>query len=41
MTGPTRAFAPKPAGIDHVQVAALTAWQALVDTADLRAGQRC
>ncbi len=45
VTGPTRAFAPKPAGIDHVQaaalpLAALTAWQALVDTADLRAGQR-
>jgi NADPH:quinone reductase len=45
VTGPTRAFAAKPAGIDHVQaaalpLAALTAWQALVDTADLRAGQR-
>ncbi|MEU1045674.1 NADP-dependent oxidoreductase [Streptomyces sp. NPDC005897] len=45
VTGPARAFAAKPAGIDHVQaaalpLAALTAWQALVDTADLRAGQR-
>jgi NADPH:quinone reductase-like Zn-dependent oxidoreductase len=45
VTGPTRAFVAKPAGIDHVQaaalpLAALTAWQALVDTADLRAGQR-
>ncbi|TXS36704.1 NADP-dependent oxidoreductase [Streptomyces sp. OR43] len=45
VTGPTRAFATKPAGIDHVHaaalpLAALTAWQALVETADLRAGQR-
>ncbi|GAA0702212.1 NADP-dependent oxidoreductase [Streptomyces malaysiensis subsp. malaysiensis] len=45
VAGPTRAFAVKPAGIDHVQaaalpLAALTAWQALVDTAGLRAGQR-
>ncbi|AEN13920.1 MULTISPECIES: NADP-dependent oxidoreductase [unclassified Streptomyces] len=45
VTGPTRAFVAKPAGIDHVQaaalpLAALTAWQALVETADLRAGQR-
>ncbi|MFJ8888051.1 NADP-dependent oxidoreductase [Streptomyces sp. NPDC102402] len=45
VTGPTRAFAAKPAGIDHIQaaalpLAALTAWQALVETADLRAGQR-
>lgn len=45
VTGPTRAFAAKPAGVDHVQaaalpLAALTAWQALVETADLRAGQR-
>src|SRR5262249_35905304 len=36
--GPTRAFGRKPAGLDHVQAAAipmvgLTAWQALVDTA--------
>lgn len=45
VTGPTRAFAAKPAGIDHVQaaalpLAALTAWQALVETAGLRDGQR-
>ncbi len=43
--GPARAFARKPAGIDHVQagalpLVALTAWQALVDTADVRPGQR-
>ncbi|WP_309056354.1 NADP-dependent oxidoreductase [Streptomyces sp.] len=45
VTGPARAFAHKPAGIDHVQagalpLAALTAYQALVDTAGVRAGQR-
>lgn len=45
VTGPARAFARKPAGIDHVHagalpVVALTAWQALVDTADVRPGQR-
>ncbi|MFE5243763.1 MULTISPECIES: NADP-dependent oxidoreductase [unclassified Streptomyces] len=44
-TGPARAFAHKPAGIDHVQagalpLAALTAYQAIVDTAQVRAGQR-
>ncbi|QKW53582.1 NADP-dependent oxidoreductase [Streptomyces buecherae] len=44
-TGPARAFAPKPTAIDHVQagalpLAALTAWQALVDTARLEVGQR-
>jgi NADPH:quinone reductase-like Zn-dependent oxidoreductase len=43
--GPARAFAAKPAAIDHVQagaipLAGLTAWQALVDTAHLTAGQR-
>ncbi|QUX25989.1 NADP-dependent oxidoreductase [Nocardiopsis sp. MT53] len=43
--GPARAFVRKPAGIDHVQagalpLVALTAWQALVDTADVRPGQR-
>jgi NADPH:quinone reductase-like Zn-dependent oxidoreductase len=42
---PSRNFAPKPAGIDHVQaaalpVAALAAWQALVDTANVQPGQR-
>jgi NADPH:quinone reductase-like Zn-dependent oxidoreductase len=45
VTGPARAFALKPASIDHVQagalpLAALTAWQALADTAQLAAGQR-
>ncbi|MDK0519987.1 NADP-dependent oxidoreductase [Streptomyces sp. ML-6] len=44
VTGPARAFAHKPAGLDHVRaaalpLAALTAHQALVDTAALRAGQ--
>src|SRR5690625_2522415 len=43
--GPARAFAPKPPGLTHVQagalpLAALTAWQALVDTAHVQAGQR-
>ncbi|MFL1429409.1 MULTISPECIES: NADP-dependent oxidoreductase [unclassified Nocardiopsis] len=43
--GPTRAFVPIPDGVDHVQAGALplvslTAWQALVDTADVRPGQR-
>jgi NADPH:quinone reductase-like Zn-dependent oxidoreductase len=45
VTGPARAFAFKPANLDHVQagavpLAALTAWQALADTARLSAGQR-
>lgn len=45
VTGPARAFTHKPAGIDHIQagalpLAALTAYQALVDTADVQAGQR-
>lgn len=45
VTGPARAFARKPADIDHVKAAALplcalTAYQALVDTADVRPGQR-
>ena len=45
VTGPARAFARKPASLTHVEagalpLAALTAWQALVDTAGLRAGQR-
>ncbi|MEV4469115.1 NADP-dependent oxidoreductase [Nonomuraea sp. NPDC049504] len=45
VAGPARAFVPKPAGIDHVQaaalpLAALTAWQALVETAKLEKGQR-
>jgi NADPH:quinone reductase-like Zn-dependent oxidoreductase len=42
---PTRSFVRKPASLDHTQaaalpLAALTAYQALVDTAGLRAGQR-
>lgn len=45
VAAPSRNFARKPAGIDHVRaaalpVAALTSWQALVDTADLQPGQR-
>ncbi|NEA48935.1 NADP-dependent oxidoreductase [Streptomyces sp. SID10815] len=45
VTAPARAFAAKPAVIDHVQAGALplvslTAWQALVERAELRAGQR-
>jgi NADPH:quinone reductase-like Zn-dependent oxidoreductase/predicted SnoaL-like aldol condensation-catalyzing enzyme len=45
VTGPARVFTHKPAGIDHIQagalpLAALTAYQALVETADVRAGQR-
>ncbi|MBV1949762.1 NADP-dependent oxidoreductase [Streptomyces sp. BV129] len=45
VTGPARAFTHKPASIDHVQagalpLAALTAYQALVDTARVQPGQR-
>jgi NADPH:quinone reductase-like Zn-dependent oxidoreductase len=45
VTAPSRHFAGKPAGIDHVHaaglpLAALTARQVLVDTADVRPGQR-
>ncbi|MGP4083711.1 NADP-dependent oxidoreductase [Streptomyces sp. KR55] len=45
VTGPARAFALKPAGIDHAQAGALplvslTAWQALVERADVQPGQR-
>ncbi|MFI6387793.1 NADP-dependent oxidoreductase [Nonomuraea sp. NPDC050540] len=45
VTAPARTFARKPSEIDHVQagalpLAALTAWQALVDTAGVRGGQR-
>ncbi|MCI3934589.1 NADP-dependent oxidoreductase [Streptomyces sp. AN091965] len=45
VTAPARHFAPRPEGLTHVQagalpLAALTAWQALVDTADVRPGQR-
>ncbi|WP_217143475.1 NADP-dependent oxidoreductase [Streptomyces sp. AC627_RSS907] len=45
VTAPARAFTHKPAGVDHVQAGALplvslTAWQALVERADVRPGQR-
>ncbi|MFI9329466.1 NADP-dependent oxidoreductase [Kitasatospora sp. NPDC052868] len=45
VVAPARALVRKPAGIDHVQagaipLAALTAWQVLVDAADVRPGQR-
>jgi NADPH:quinone reductase-like Zn-dependent oxidoreductase len=44
LTAPARHLAPKPLGLSHVQaaatpLAALTAWQALVDTAHVQAGQ--
>jgi NADPH:quinone reductase-like Zn-dependent oxidoreductase len=45
VTGPARAFVRKPAGLDHVRagampLTALTAWQALTETADIQPGQR-
>ncbi|TVL92498.1 NADP-dependent oxidoreductase [Streptomyces sp. SAJ15] len=45
VTSPARHLVRKPASLTHVQaaalpLAALTAWQALVDTADVRPGQR-
>ncbi|GAA1931575.1 NADP-dependent oxidoreductase [Streptantibioticus ferralitis] len=45
VTAPARQFARKPAAVDHVHaaavpLAALTAWQAVVDTAHVQAGQR-
>ena len=45
VTAPSRQFARKPRTVSHEQaaavpLAALTAWQALVDTADVRHGQR-
>ncbi|MFE9997174.1 NADP-dependent oxidoreductase [Streptomyces avermitilis] len=45
VTAPARAFAHKPSGVDHIQAGALplvslTAWQALVETANVRPGQR-
>ncbi|NUW33054.1 NADP-dependent oxidoreductase [Nonomuraea sp. SMC257] len=45
VTAPSRQFARKPATLDHehaaaVPLAALTAWQALTDTAGVRPGQR-
>ncbi|MET8685976.1 NADP-dependent oxidoreductase [Streptomyces sp. NPDC004732] len=45
VAAPARRFAPKPAGIGHEEaaalpLAALTAWQGMIETAGLRAGQR-
>lgn len=45
VVAPARAMAAKPKSLDHTQaaavpLAALTAWQALVDTAGIRPGQR-
>ncbi|MGW1952736.1 NADP-dependent oxidoreductase [Streptomyces sp. NPDC001920] len=45
VTAPARVFAHKPASVDHIQAGALplvslTAWQALVEYADVRPGQR-
>ncbi|WP_328675833.1 NADP-dependent oxidoreductase [Streptomyces sp. NBC_01261] len=45
VAAPARAFVHKPAGIDHVQAGALplvslTAWQALVENAEVQPGQR-
>jgi NADPH:quinone reductase-like Zn-dependent oxidoreductase len=45
VTAPSRYFVRKPANIDHVQagaipLAALTAWQALVEAADVQPGRR-
>lgn len=45
VSAPAAWFAPKPASLDHIQAAALplvslTAWQALVENAQLEAGQR-
>ncbi|WP_293699719.1 NADP-dependent oxidoreductase [uncultured Agrococcus sp.] len=45
VVGPARAFAHKPGSLDHVHagaipLAALTAWQSLVDTAGLSSGDR-
>ncbi|MFG1999043.1 NADP-dependent oxidoreductase [Spirillospora sp. NPDC048911] len=45
VAAPSRYFARKPPNVDHVQagavpLAALTAWQALVDVADVQPGQR-
>ena len=45
IAAPSRRFAPKPEGLDHVQAAALplvglTAWQALSEVAQVKPGQR-
>ncbi|MGW3411597.1 NADP-dependent oxidoreductase [Streptomyces sp. NPDC000888] len=45
VAAPARAFVHKPAAVDHIQAGALplvslTAWQSLVETADVQPGQR-
>ncbi|MFE1366031.1 NADP-dependent oxidoreductase [Streptomyces anulatus] len=45
VAAPARHFAPRPKGLDHIQagalpLASLTAWQALVDTANVQPGER-
>ncbi|WP_130344383.1 NADP-dependent oxidoreductase [Herbihabitans rhizosphaerae] len=45
VTAPSRHFAHKPAGLSHIEaagipLAGLTAWQGLVDVANVQAGQR-
>ncbi|MEV0374849.1 NADP-dependent oxidoreductase [Streptomyces sp. NPDC050636] len=45
VAAPARHFAPRPQGLDHIQagalpLASLTAWQALVDTANIQPGHR-
>ncbi|MGI5337178.1 NADP-dependent oxidoreductase [Streptomyces sp. CA-181903] len=45
VTAPARHFAPRPHGLTHIQagalpLASLTAWQALVDTANVQPGRR-
>jgi NADPH:quinone reductase-like Zn-dependent oxidoreductase len=45
VAAPARHFAPRPQGLTHIQagalpLASLTAWQALVDTANVQPGQR-
>jgi NADPH:quinone reductase-like Zn-dependent oxidoreductase len=45
VVAPPRHFARKPAGLDHVSaaglpLAGLTAWQSLVDVANIQPGQR-
>lgn len=45
VVGPARAFVPKPSSLDHISAAALplaglTAWQAMVETAEVKEGDR-
>ncbi|MGW4229424.1 NADP-dependent oxidoreductase [Streptomyces sp. NPDC004980] len=45
VAAPARHFAPRPKSLDHIQagalpLASLTAWQALVDTANVQPGER-